>query len=515
MRRRHFLGATGAAALLAGSGAFARTLAALAAGPGDIAARTLSGGETLLPGAHVAALAAALRGAVILPGTAGYESARKAWNGLFDRRPALIAQCTGAADVVAAVDFAREHALLTAVRGGGHSTSGKSTCEGGLIIDLSPMRAVRVDAATRTARVAGGALLGQLDHETAIHGLATTSGTVSHTGAGGLTLGGGYGRLARRFGLACDNVRAFDLVTADGKALVVTEAAHPDLYWGLRGGGGNFGVVTSFDFRLHEVDPIVLGGILVWPAQRARDLLRFYRDAVATLPDDVNVDVFMAHTPDGPVIGMELCASGRRSAGERVAAQLRTFGKPLVDTIAPIAYVTLQKRVDAQNPHGVFHYGKAGFMRELGDAAIDAAIDSFAAAPPGSIVLSIQLGGGAIGRVAKDATAFTHRDGNFWVVQISNWTDPALTESHIAAARTSWARIDPHTSGKYVNSIAEEDYGKLRVLYGPNLERLIALKDRYDPANLFRLNANVAPSRRADELSLPATPRPVAGRRAT
>lgn len=497
MRRRQFIGALSATALLSGTHTSARTLASLANGPGGLPARTLTGGETLIPSRHVEALAASLRGAVILPGSESYDTARKVWNGLFDRRPALIARCSGTADVVKAVDFAREHVLLTAVRGGGHSTSGKSTCDGGLVIDLSAMRGVRVDAYTKTARVEGGALLGQLDHETALHGLATTSGTVSHTGAGGLTLGGGYGRLARRFGLACDNVRSFDLVTADGRTLVVDETSHPDLYWGLRGGGGNFGVVTSFDYRLHDVDPIVLGGVIAWPGARSLDVLRFYRDVAATLPDDVNLDAFVAHTPNGPVAGYELCASGDRTRGERVAQTLRAFGKPLVDTIAPMPYVVLQKRNDASNSHGVLHYGKAGFLRELGDRAIDALVESFESAPPGSLILSIQLGGGAIGRTAPDATAFAHRDGSFWLVQVANWTDPSMTEARLAACRASWTRIEPYTSGKYVNSIAEEDYGKLRALYGGNLERMIQLKDRYDPQNLFRLNANVAPSRRA------------------
>ena len=281
MKRRHFVGA----GLTLAAAWPLRGFTAVLKGVGDVQAKGLSGGEVLLPGSSIEALAASLRGEVRLPGSQDYEGARRLWNALFDKKPALIARCTGAADVQQAVNFAREHQLLTAVRAGGHSFSGKSSCDGGLVIDLQPMQGVRVEPKTRRAYLESGSLLGLLDHECAAHRLATTAGTISHTGAAGLTLGGGFGRLGRRFGLACDNAASFDIVTADGRFLHADDKENPDLYWALRGGGGNFGVVTSIEYRLHDMDPVILGGDIVWPLAQARDVLRYYRDIGADAPE--------------------------------------------------------------------------------------------------------------------------------------------------------------------------------------------------------------------------------------
>src|ERR1700733_5537079 len=285
-------------------------------GVGDVPAKSLAGGETVLPGSTIEALAASLRGEVLLAGSQDYDRTRRVWNASFDKKPGLIARCTGASDVQQAVAFAREHQLLTAVRAGGHSYSGKSSCEGGLVIDLQPMQGVRVDPETRRAYLESGSLLGQLDHECAAFGLATTAGTVSHTGAAGLTLDGGLGRLGRRFGLACDNAASFDIVTADGRFLRASDKENPDLYWGLRGGGGNFGVVTSIEYRLHDMDPVMFGGNITWPLAQARDVLRYYRDTAPDAPEVVNLAPLLYSRPDGPVIEIEVCWSGDRAQGE-------------------------------------------------------------------------------------------------------------------------------------------------------------------------------------------------------
>src|SRR5580698_8896112 len=322
MRRRQFVGSGLAAAASWPLRGFTSALK----GVGEVPAMGLGGGATVLRGADIQALAASLRGDVLLAGSADYNRVRQVWNASFDKKPALIARCTGAADVQQAVDFARAHQLLTAVRAGGHSYSGKSSCDGGLVIDLQSMQGVRVDPQTKRAYVDSGSLLGQLDHECAAFRLATTAGTVSHTGAAGLTLGGGLGRLGRRFGLACDNAAAFDIVTADGKFLRANDKENPDLYWGLRGGGGNFGVVTAIEYRLHDMDPVILGGSIVWPMAQARDVLRYYRDIALDAPDVVNLAPALFSEPDGQVIEIEVCWSGDHAQGAAWLKKLRAFG---------------------------------------------------------------------------------------------------------------------------------------------------------------------------------------------
>jgi FAD/FMN-containing dehydrogenase len=494
MLRRDFVrAATGLAMLAPAPGAFARTLALLATAPTLLPARSLAGSELQLAKSDVEAFAASLRGELLLPGADGYDKARRVWNGAFDKHPALIARCTGNADVVAAVDFARRHELLTAIRGGGHSTSGKSTCDGGLVIDLAAMRGASVDPRARRARVAGGALLGDLDHETRAFGLVTTAGTVSHTGAGGLILGGGFGRVCRHFGLACDNVLAAEVVTAAGELVRASAGENPDLYWALRGGGGNFGVVTAFELELHPMDPTVFGGVMLWPAARAREIMRRYRDFAQHAPDALNADIFLAGDGGPPAIGIELCWSADRAHGTQVIAPLRAIGGTLQDTVAPVPYVAMQTSGDARFHDGTKFYGKAGFLTALEDTTIDALVDGFEAQPPGSVGVFMQMSGGAVGRVGPTDTAFVNRDSRFWLMVNSVWQDPADREGHIASARALWARAEGAVSGFYINTMADEQYARARQVFGVNYERLTAVKGRYDPRNLFRLNANIPP----------------------
>jgi FAD/FMN-containing dehydrogenase len=470
-------------------------LAQTGAAGGALAARTLDGEAMALRLADIEALARALRGSVILPGQGGYDEARRVWNGMVDRRPALIARCASPSDVIQAVDFAREHRLLTAVRCGGHSQSGKSTCDGGIVIDLSPMQSVRVDPVAKLARVEGGALLRHLDRETRAFGLVTTAGTVSHTGVGGLTLGGGLGRVGRRFGLACDNLRSVDVVTADGRFLTASDTENADLMWGLRGGGGNFGVATSFEFTLHPMNPMVLAGDVAWPYSKAREVMRFFAEYSAQAPDELNVDLATFTAPDGELmIGSELVWSADHAAGERVMAPYRSFSSPVLDTVRAVAYTEVQGQHDEFVANGIRDYRKSGFLRGIDDRTIDALLETLRAAPPGLVRMTFQQAGGAIGRRAVDATAFPNRDARYWVALASTFRDPSEDEARIAAVRAAWQPIGPLTRGFYINAMSEDMYAKVDTNYGPNYARLAELKRRYDPGNQFRLNANVLPA---------------------
>ena len=470
-------------------------LAQIAAAGGELAAKTLTGGATTLSAADVEALGAALRGRLILPGQADYDGARRVWNAMIDRRPALIARCASPSDVMQVVNFARERQLLTAVRCGGHSASGKSTCDGGIVIDLSPMQSVRVDPVAKVARVEGGALLRHLDRETRAFGLVTTAGTVSHTGVGGLTLGGGLGRVGRRFGLACDNLRSVDVVTATGKLVTASETENADLLWGLRGGGGNFGVATSFEFALHPMDPMVLAGDLAWPYERAREVMRFYAEFSASAPDELNTDLSTFTTPDGQMmIGSEVVWSADHAAGERVLKPLRSFGPPVSDTVRAVPYTEVQSRHDKFLENGIRDYRKSGFLLEIDERTIDAMLETMRAAPPGLVRMTFQQSGGAIGRRPVDASAFPNRDGRYWVAIASSFQNPAEDEARVAAVRAAWKPIEPITRGFYVNSMTEDEYAKVDANYGPNYARLAQLKRKYDPGNQFRLNANVVPA---------------------
>ena len=489
MKRREFVGA----GLALAASAPLRGWSAILKDVGDVAAKSLDGAALTLSGSSVEAFAASLRGDLLLQGSADYDARRRVWNGLFDRKPALIACCTGTADVRHAVDFAREHRLLTAVRSGGHSISGKSTCNGGLVIDLQSMQGVRVEPELSRAFVEAGSLLGQLDHESATFGLATTAGIVSHTGAAGLTLGGGFGRLGRRFGLACDNALAFDIVTADGHFLRATEEQNADLLWGLRGGGGNFGVVTAIEYRVHRMDPVILGGYLMWPIEKARDVMRFHRDALANWPEELWVELALVWEKDVPMAAFEVCWSGERTAGEEILKSLRAVAKPAYDNVAPIRYVDMQASLDESLANGKYYYMKNGFLNQLSDDGIDRILDVFQR-DPGLFVLFLDPADGAYHRVAADATAFPNRGATYWLGLEGKFPQREGAEAKIEKIRVAWKELEPLVQGFYTNlADADEPLSAYRENYGPNLERLIALKSKYDPNNLFRLNANVPP----------------------
>lgn len=489
MKRRQFIGSGLALAATWPLRGFTSVLK----GVGGLPVKGLAGSEIELPGSAIEAFAAGLRGEVLLAGSQGYDQARRVWNAVFDKKPAIIARCTGAADVQKAVNFAREHQLLTAVRAGGHSYSGKSSCDGGLMIDLQPMQGVRIDPEIKRAYLESGSLLGQLDHECAAFGLATTAGTVSHTGAAGLTLGGGLGRLGRRFGLACDNAVSFDIVTADGRFLRANDKENSDLYWGLRGGGGNFGVVTSIEYRLHDMDPVVLGGTIVWPLAQAREVLRQYRDIAVDAPEVVNLDPALLSGPDGPVVGIEVCWSGDRNQGEAWLKKLRAFGKPLRDNIAPMPYAALQASGDELLAPGRYYYLKSGMLTQLNDEGIDVIIDSFKRMP-NWYILFFDHCGGAYRRTAPAATAFPNRDMLFTLGAHSIWPNKDDIEENTAKMRANWRELAPLTKGFYTNYMDPDvTLAGYRENYGSNFERLVALKAKYDPNNLFRLNANVPP----------------------
>lgn len=498
MHRRKFIEST---FWTAASLAAARTFAAdapqsPASAASDLPARTLTGETIRIPGSNVQDLAAQLRGGVLLASDTGYDTVRRLWNGTFDLKPALIARCTGAADVRSAVEFAQTHRLLTAVRAGGHSTSGKSSCNGGIMIDVSPMQGVWVDRVARVARIQAGTLLGQLDHETTTFGLVTTAGTVSHTGAAGLTLGGGFGRVARRYALACDNLIAADLIAADGRPYRASEQENSDLLWGLRGGGGNFGVVTSLEYRLHPMNPIVLGGFIAWPITQLKDVLRFYAERSLNAPDELAQDLAIFTPPGSPgLVGIDVCWSGDHARGEKVLQPLRAFGKPVFDRIAPTPYVALQASGDQTNHQGVHHYSKSGFVEQFTESGIDAIAEAFHGAPPGVLAIAFQQGGGAIARVPRAAAAFPNRASRYWMMALSNWEDPAETSQRTASTQAAWKLLEPHTKGFYMNHIDDsKDAAAIHANYGENYARLVQLKNKYDPTNLFRLNANVKPS---------------------
>jgi FAD/FMN-containing dehydrogenase len=497
MNRRGFvLSSVGAAVALSLAGR--QALAALAPVVDDVPAVTGAGAKVTLGKSAVQELRDSLRGALLLPGQPGYDDARRVLNASIDRHPALIVQPTGAADVRTAVTFARQHDLLLAVKCGGHSYAGKSTCDGGLQIDLSRMRGVHVDAQARKAYVAGGSLLGELDHEAMSLGLVTTAGTVSHTGVGGLTLGAGFGRLARRYGLALDNVLGADVVTADGRLLHASATENPDLYWGIRGGGGNFGVVTEFEFRLHPMERQVIGGSLIFPVERARELLDVYANFSLSAPDELYCDAVMSTPPAAAgrpgVFLFDLCYSGPASQADRVLAPLRALGKPIADTVGPVDYVKLQRSGDRTDPRNEGSYLKSGFIDDFPAPLVAALFDGYRTDPNRSTTVFFQHSGGAIGRVAADATAFPHRRSRLNMFVVTTWDLANDGAPHIAYARDYWSKLHRYTNGYYTNEVANEPQKQVDENYQGNIGRLVELKNRYDPTNLFRLNANVKPT---------------------
>ncbi|MGH8175407.1 MAG: FAD-binding oxidoreductase [Steroidobacter sp.] len=463
----------------------------------DVAAITGDGREITLRGAEIDELAAALRGQLMLAGDSGYDDARRILNPSFDKRPALIAQPTGVADVQTAVNFARAHNLLVAVKCGGHSHSGQSTCDRGMQIDLSSFRGVHVDRRTRRAWVAGGTLLGQIDHESMAHGLATPLGTVSHTGVGGLTLGGGFGRLARRYGMAIDNVESVDVVTADGQLRHASASENRDLYWAIRGGGGNFGIVTGFEFRLHPMQREVVAGSIRFPIDRARDVYDMYADYAPSAPDELYLDPVMAAPPGGApgVVMLEVCYSGPKEKAESALAPIRKLGASAGDTIKAIDYVQLQRSGDSSDSRAMASYLKGGFVAQMPREFVSALIDGFEAHPGRMTMVYMQHCGGAANRVADGATAFAHRYALVNMMAICAWRhgadDPA---EHIQATRGYWSKLEKYTRGFYVNDMAREATASdINANYRGNYEKLAAAKAKYDPTNLFRLNANVQP----------------------
>ncbi len=452
---------------------------------------------TATPGAGaVAELAGRLRGELLHPEDAGYDEARTLWNAMIDRRPALIARCAGTQDVVAAVNFARDHALLLSVRGGGHNVAGNAVCDGGLMIDLSPIKDIVVDPVARTARAGGGVIWREFDAATQAHGLATTGGTLAETGIAGLTLGGGFGYLMRRFGFASDNLLSVEIVTADGQVRTASATEQADLFWGVRGGGGNFGVVTALEYRLHEVGPTVLGGLIIHPFERAREVFQFYREFVADQPDELSVYIGLLTGADGnPAVALIVCWSGDLDEGERVVAPLRTFGPPAADLLGPMAYTAVQELFGPGFPPGRRNYWKSSFIDRISDAAVDTLIAWFRDVPSPFTAAAFELFGGAMGRLDRDATAFGQRDATHDLLIASGWIDAADDDRNIEWTRGLWQAMQPFArKAAYVNYLSGGEQDRVAEAYGPHYERLAALKARYDPDNLFRMNQNIKPA---------------------
>ena len=454
-----------------------------------------SGAETMVQASTFQAFQASMRGTLIRPGDASYEKARKTWNGMIDKHPALIARCTGVADVITAVRFARDHDLLVAVRGGGHSLPGFSVCEGGMVIDLSLMKGIRVDPDKRTAVAQAGLTWSDYDRETQVFGLASTGGVISTTGIAGLTLGGGIGWLMRKYGLACDHLRSVDLVTADGQCLTASIMEHPDLFWGLRGGGGNFGIATSFEYQLQPVGP-VLAGMIIHPIDRAREVLRFYRDFTPTVPDNLTTYVFMLTTPEGvPVVAMMCCYCGDLAAGEQVLQPLRTFGPPLADEVKPMPYQALQSLLDDAYPAGLYSYYKSHYLSQISDELIDTMVDAFVSVPSPLSALGFEQFGGAVSRVGVEDTAFRHRGVAYDIAILGEWADPATSAVNMQWVREVASMTEPFaTGGVYVNFLGDDGEAQVKAAYGSHFQRLVALKRKYDPSNFFHLNQNIKPT---------------------
>jgi len=454
-----------------------------------------------------AALEQLFHGPLVKPDDPGYDEARAVWNASFDRRPALVARATGTADVAAAVNFARENGLLLAVRGGSHSIPGHSSCDGGIVLDTSLMRGVHVDPVRRTARAQAGVDWGLLDRETQAHGLAVTGGEVTHTGIAGLTLGGGIGWLVRKCGLTCDSLLSAQVVTADGSIVTASEEENADLYWGLRGGGGNFGVVTSFEYRLHEVGPTILGGAVIHPAERAAEVLRFYRDFTADAPEELTTyAVFFTAPPHPPfpeevrgmgLVALAACYAGDLEEGEKVVAPLREFGPPALDILQPMPYTAMQSMFDDATPvRGRSWYVKGNSVGRLTDELVDLLAEHANAIPRPFGELHIGHMGGAVARVPEDATPYSGRDAEHVLLFLSGWEDEADRDESVAWTRAIADATQPFAVGVYVNFLENEGEERIRFSYGSTekYDRLVALKTKYDPDNLFRLNQNILPA---------------------
>ncbi|KWR89319.1 FAD-binding oxidoreductase [Cupriavidus sp. IDO] len=458
-----------------------------------------------IPNEQLASLRQSVRGKVLVSDDPGFDQARAIWNATIDRRPALIVQCAGAADVATAIGFARDHGLLLAVRGGGHNIAGKAICDDGLVIDLSPMRAVHIDTGSRRAWVEPGALLADFDHEAQACGLATPLGINSTTGVAGLTLGGGFGWLTRKYGMTVDNLLSAEVITADGKRLHASEKENADLFWALRGGGGNFGVVTLFEFRLHPVGPWIMAGLLVFPAEQGKSVLSQYRVFTETMAEDMNIWVVMRQAPPLPflpqavhgtdVVVLAVFYAGDPAQGAPLLAPLRAFGTPVGEHAGPMPYTAWQQAFDPLLTPGARNYWKSHNFAQLPDEALEAMIDYSGRLPSPHSEIFIGYVGGVANRVAADATAYHHRDARFVMNVHTRWERPDEDAACIAWARDFFRATEPYaTGGVYVNFLTEDEAGRIGAAYGPNFERLAHIKQKYDPGNLFRMNQNIAPA---------------------
>ncbi len=461
-------------------------------------------------------LATRFLGELLRPGEAGYDEARRVWNAAIDRYPALIARCTGTADVMAAVNFARARNLVVAVRGGGHNVAGNAVCDGGLVIDLVGMKGIRVDPVRRTARAQPGLTWGEFDRETQAFGLATPGGLVSSTGIAGLTLGGGFGWLSRKYGTTSDNLLSADVITAEGRQVTASPTDHADLFWAIRGGGGNFGIVTSFEYQLHPVGPSVLAGLIFYPGELAGQVLRFFRDASSSFPDAVTAIAALKMAPPvpflppeahgRPVVVLSLCWSGPIDDGEAALRPLREIAPPLADLLVPRPYTELQSMLDASWAPGFHNYWKADYLGGLPDEAIDTFVDhAMAITSPISDIKVIPLGG-AFARPDERFSAFAHRQAPVLMNINSRWADPGETDRHVEWTRGLWQAIQPFSSGGvYVNFLGDEGEDRVRAAYGPAIyDRLAEIKGRYDPTNFFRMNQNIRPRQQRTSLPTPA-----------
>ncbi len=442
-------------------------------------------------------LAGSIAGQLILPGDHDYEAARRVWNGMIDKRPLGVVRCAGSDDVIAAVGFSADNDIRVAVRGGGHNIAGNATCDGGLVIDLSPMKSIEVDSGERRARAGGGVVWGEFDGATQEFGLATNGGLIPSTGIAGFTLGGGLGHLMRSCGLACDNLLAAEVVTADGRVIHTDDHHDGDLFWALRGGGGNFGIVTKFEFRLHEVGPNLLCGRLIHSLADAREVLRFYREFMAAAPDSLIVYAGLSRSPEGePRLGMRLVFNGPIAEGEALLAPLRQFGSPVMDDIGIRPYVEIQKIVEPMFPPGRLNYWKANFADDLSDELIDILVEAYSHVPSPYSNIAIEPMGGAIARVPDTATAFHHRKHAYSILLLGGWTEPERSEANTAWVRELWESTRPFASSDvYVNYLGAEGDARVREAYGPNHARLSEIKRKFDPQNFFRLNQNIEPAR--------------------
>ena len=442
-----------------------------------------------------ALIAPSFIGQLVGPADRGYDEVRRVHNGLIDKFPKLVARCQGVADIADAVQLARTRGLQVSVRGGGHNVGGRATIDDGLMIDLSLMKGIHVDASARTARAEGGVLWREFNRATQLHGLATTGGVVGSTGIAGLTLGGGLGWLMPKYGLALDNLRSADIVMADGSVVRASAEENPDLFWAIRGGGGNFGIAASLEYTLHQVGPTITGGVVVHPLTRAADVLRFFRDTCATLPDEAMLVAALQTAPDGAkVAGIVGSHCGPLEQGEAAFRSIKAFGPPVLDMIGPMPYATLNGMIDPAFPKGALNYWKAQFLTNLDDDAIRTLIEAFQACPSPMSHIIVEHFHGAASRVPVDATACTLRVAGFNVIIASQWIDPAETERGIKWARDTFAALTPYLAPtRYLNYLEDDAFDAAAVAYGPNLPRLRAIKAKYDPDNFFRHNVNIVP----------------------